>query len=322
MGNLTVAALAPPDILREIGKKGTVSDITIYDLKRNQHTVTLVAPSRYPEKISSLFFSVSLAQAALLVIDEITPRLGECILMLDAAGVQKGIIVLRNYLGRDQVEPLLRGTVLEGYQYCEENWIGIKEHFLDMASGVPSEKPQKGEAPNGTMAIDHHFNVKGIGTVVLGQVVSGCLRKHDQLTVLPDELTATLRSIQKHDDDYEYAVLHDRVGFALKNIEADQLDRGFVLSTDPALSSTTEIDADLGLVQYWQTPIREGMVLYCGHWMQFVSGKVTGVMEAADRGSRHITLRLDKPLIYYPGDRAIIHYLEGGRLRVVGTLTL
>lgn len=322
MGNLTVAAIAPPDILRELGKKGTSSDITFYNLKRETDTVTLIEPSRYPERLASLFFSVSMAQAAILVIDEITPQLGECILMLDSANVREGFIVLRNYLQREQVKPLFAGTVLDAYEYCDENWIELKERLLKRAARVESGEPPTGSMPHGTMAIDHHFNVKGIGTVVLGSVVNGCLRKHDQVTALPDEKNAQLRSIQKHDDDSVYAVKDDRVGLALKNIDAEDLDRGYVLTTDPAVMVTEEICADAILVKYWPSPVHEGMVLYSGHWMQFISGKVTESEISGDFRHPRLTIRLDKPLVYLPGDTVVLHYLEGGKLRIVGSLKL
>ncbi|HAR96303.1 MAG TPA: elongation factor Tu, partial [Deltaproteobacteria bacterium] len=34
MSNLTVAVLAPPDYAKDLGKKGTTSDITFYNLKK------------------------------------------------------------------------------------------------------------------------------------------------------------------------------------------------------------------------------------------------------------------------------------------------
>jgi len=322
MGNLTVATIAPPEILRELGKPGTSSDITFYNLKRGSDTVTFIEPTRYPERLASLYFSVSMASTALVVIDEITPALGECILMLDSANIRNGYIILRNYLGQDQVMPLFKGTVLERYRFMEENWIDLKEALLEQASQVRSEEPLAGSMPYGTMTIDHHFNVKGIGTVVLGAVIDGCIRKHDQLKALPEEKTATLRSIQKHDDDYTYAVSGDRVGLALKNIESDDLDRGFVLTTDPGIRVTDEIESDAALVKYWPSALREGMVIYSGHWMQFISGKVTSVLNGNDFRRPHLRISLDKQLVYLPGDRVVLHYLEGGKLRIIGSLII
>jgi hypothetical protein len=41
-----------------------------------------------------------------------------------------------------------------------------------------------------------------------------------------------------------------------------------------------------------------------------------------DPGMIGTSLRLDKPLVYPPNARAVLHYLEGGKLRVAGTLEL
>jgi hypothetical protein len=35
-----------------------------------------------------------------------------------------------------------------------------------------------------------------------------------------------------------------------------------------------------------------------------------------------ITLKLEKELVYPPGATALLHYLEGGKLRVVGTVMI
>ena len=48
MSNLNVAVIGPADFARELGKKGTVSDITLYDLKQGKDTVTFIEASKYP----------------------------------------------------------------------------------------------------------------------------------------------------------------------------------------------------------------------------------------------------------------------------------
>lgn len=68
----------------------------------------------------------------------------------------------------------------------------------------------------GTVPVDHAFSVKGVGTVVLGLVTKGTVKKHDALKVLPGTKTVQVRSIQKHDDDFDLASEGDRVGSGLK----------------------------------------------------------------------------------------------------------
>src|SRR5659263_735896 len=113
MSNLTVAVLAPPDYAKDLGKKGTTSDITFYNLKRGEATVTFIEPTRYPEKLSSLFYAVSLSDRVILVVDELNSTFGECVLMLQCAGKSDGYLILKNYISPDQIAPLIKDTVLE-----------------------------------------------------------------------------------------------------------------------------------------------------------------------------------------------------------------
>jgi selenocysteine-specific translation elongation factor len=208
MSNLTIAVLAPPDYAKDLGKKGTTSDITFYNLKKGDATVTFIEPTRYPEKLSSLFYAVSMADRVLLVVNEINAMFGESVLMLQCAGKAGGWLVLKNYITPDQIAPLIKRTVVENYEVIGEDMNAIREMVLDLTT--QQEAPQA--AGKGVVPVDAHFNVKGVGVVVLGSVAQGSIKKHDQLKVLPTEKTAQIRSIQKHDDDADTAVTGDRVG--------------------------------------------------------------------------------------------------------------
>ena len=320
MSNLNVAVLAPPDYARDLGKKGTTSDITFYNLKKGDATITFVEPTRYPEKLSSLFYAVAMADRIVLVVGEINAAFGESVLMIQCAGKSSGYIILKNYLSPDQIAPLIKGTVLEHYEYLEEDMVGLREKMLEIAvKQTAHAKAHEGTA-KGVVPVDTHFNVKGVGVVVLGSVAQGSIKKHDMVRVLPTGKTAQIRSIQKHDDDAESAVAGDRVGLALKNIESEDLDRGFVLTTDPAVKHAAIITGKAQLVKYWPAPLKEGMVLYAGHWMQFLPTRLEKSVAEGDWRMPVLTLTMEKDLVYTPGARIVLHYLEGGKLRVVGSM--
>jgi selenocysteine-specific translation elongation factor len=358
MPNLTVAVLGPPDFAKELGKKGTTSDITLYNLKRGTDSVTFIEPTRYPEKIAPLFFAVANADLAIMVVDEVNAAFGESVLMLQCAGVAKGHLILRNYITRDQLMPLIRGTSLEEYEVFEGNMSGLRDLLLDEAAArgagpsvavhpvavdglaqggdsggsgepaggrvpVPAMGPGRaGRSCVGTVPIDHFFNVRGIGPVILGVVASGEIHTHNSLQVLPLKKQVQVRSIQKLDDDADVAYSGDRVGIALKGIEAEELDRGYVLTNDPGMRTTDLVSGRLELVKYWKLPLKEGMVVHVGHWMQFLHGKIELVEDRDGDGRPHVTIRLDRGVVHPPCSRAILHYLEGGKLRVMGTLSL
>ncbi len=319
MSNLTVAVIGPEGYAGELGKKGTSSDITFYNMKKDGSTVTCIEPSRYPERLSSLFLAVSLASRAILVVDEINATFGECVILLDCAGISQGYLVLRNYITPEQVAPLIQDTAVGGYQMVPDDRAALRERLLQEAESLPEHEAGK---KAGAVPIDHFYQVRGIGTVVLGEVVEGAIARHDTLRVWPTKKIAQVRSIQKHDDDAVTAVAGDRVGLALKGVEVSDLDRGYVLSANPSISSSPTLSGRAVLTKYWPSPLKEGMVIHVGHWMQFLTARVAFVDNSGDWRRPLVTLRTEKELVYFPGSTVILHYLEGMKLRVAGTMIL
>ncbi len=322
MGNITVAVLGALGYGSSIGKKGTATDITFYNLKKGEDTVTLIEPTRYPERLAPLFYAVSLAKKAIVVVDQLDATFGECLVMLQCSDIKAGYFILRNYIPKEKVEPLIRGTSLEKYEFVSDDPNFLREQLLAEASQQKPAEVQAGQQAVGTVPVDHSFNVKGVGAVVLGVVAYCAVQKHGTLNILPSGKTAQVRSIQKHDDEFDVAGEGDRVGLALKNVEVEDLDRGVVLTNDPSIKSSVKLEAQASLVKYWQTPIKQGMVMHIGHWTQFVTAKVEAVVDSGDWRKPTLTLTLDKPLIHRPNDKAVLMYLEGAKLRVAGNLTL
>jgi selenocysteine-specific translation elongation factor len=312
MPNLNIAVLGKPGYSRELGKKGTQSDVTLYNAKKGQVTQTIIEASMYPEKLQSLFYAASFADIAVLVVEEINAAFGETILMLDCLGVDEGIIVLRNYITASQIKRFIKDTVLENYSIMDEDLPHLRQILQEIADNVLT-----GEASgHGAVIIDHSFNVRGIGAVALGVVRVGQIHKHDKLGALPSDKFAQVRSIQKHDEDFDTAELGNRVGLALKNVEADELERGMILTNDLEISTCKHINGKLELVKYWVNPVNTGMAIHVGCGMQFIAATI----ERAE--NNEVEINLQKPLAYMPGDRATIMYLNGGNLRVVGTIQL
>lgn len=320
MGNVTVAVLGALGYGGGIGKKGTSTDITFYNLKKGEDTVTLIEPTRYPERLAPLFYAVSLAKKAIVVVDQLDAAFGECLVMLQCSDIKSGYFILRNYIPKEKVEPLIKGTSLEKYEFVLDDPNFLREQLLAEASRQKPPETSAGQLAVGTVPVDHSFNVKGVGVVVLGVVAYGVVQKHAMLNVLPSGKSAQVRSIQKHDDEFDVAGEGDRVGLALKNVEVEDLDRGVVLTNDPSLKASSRLETHASLVKYWQLPIKQGMVMHVGHWTQFITAKVEAVGDSGDWRKPTLTLTLDKPLIQRPNDHAVLMYLEGSKLRVAGTM--
>lgn len=315
MGNLNVAAVGAPGLAANIGKKGTVSDMTFYEVKEGSDSITLIEPSKYPDKLSSLFYATEMSEFVILTVDKIDSFLGETIVMVDSQKRSKGWIVLRNYIQPEQLKPLIAGTCLEGYEFVEEDPTAMRIALIDMAK---AEKRTAGDGTCGSCPVDSHFNVKGVGTVVLGSVADGYFKVHDKMTVWPVKKEVVLRSIQKHDIDAQDGVKGDHVGLALKGIESDELDRGFVCSTDPSIKMTQKVTGKVTYNKYYRGELKDGMMVHVGHWMQMVPARI----EKASGKDADVEMSFDGQIIHKPGDEGVVMYLEGGKLRVVGTIVL
>jgi selenocysteine-specific translation elongation factor len=322
MGNVTVAVIGALGFSANLGKKGTSTDITFYNIKKGEDTVTLIEPERYPERLAPLFYAVSLAKQAIVVVDKIDATFGECLVMLQCANIKNGYIILRNYIPKEKIQPLIKGTILETYEFMADDSNLLREKLLAVASKQKPAEITAGQQPVGSVPVDHAFNVKGVGVVILGVVTNGIIQKHATLNVFPGAKTAQVRSIQKHDDEFDVAGEGDRVGLALKNIEVEDLDRGAVLTNDPSIKTAVKLETNASLVKYWQMPITQGMVMHIGHWTQFITAKVEAVSDSGDPKKPALTLSVEKPLIYLPKDTAVLMYLEGAKLRVAGTIEL
>jgi len=312
MPNLNVAVLGSHGYSKELGKKGTESDVTLYNMKKGEATVTMVEPSKYPEKLQSLYYAAGFADTAVLVVERLDASFGETVVMLECLGVEKGVIVPRNYITEDQISRFTRGTVVKGYRYMEDDPPILREHLVSEAERLPHGEP----AESGAVAVDHYFNVRGVGAVALGVVKMGQIHTHDRLYALPTSREGQLRSIQKHDDDFKTAEKGDRVGLALKNLSVEDLCRGCVMANDQSLSTTRKIHGEMSMVKYWVNLVKPNAIVHLGHWMQFNSAKMTRVE------GRHVDIVMDKPLVHASGSEAVIHDLNGGNLRVMGTIRL
>jgi len=253
------------------------------------------------------------------VVDELNSTFGEQLVMLQCSNINSGYIILRNYIPEEKIQPIIKATCLENFEFLADDPNLVREKLLSEAS---KQKPVIIQKSVGSVPVDHAFNVKGVGVVVLGIVADGVIQKHASLKVLPTDKTTQVRSIQKHDDEFDVASEGDRVGLALKNIEVENLDRGTVLTNDPSIKTSNKIENQATLVKYWQTPIKQGMVMHIGHWTQFITAKVEAAVDTPDPKKPSLTLSLDKPIVYLPNDKAVLMYLEGAKLRIAGTISL
>ncbi len=232
MKSLNFCVLGDEEIARQFGKKGTTSDITIYDKKDAGIIRTFTFPSSFPDKIQPLFQALNLAEYVIFHIEKLDKFVGEQIVAIDSLDKTKGIITHSYGIDRNQLKETVKDTSLKDFKIMEKD---------DLRKEIESIEPFPREGKT-RVIIDHFFDVKGVGTVLLGKVDRGVLNVHDTLKLFPQGIEVLVKSIQMHDDPVAEAASPARVGLAVKGVKHDEVQRGDMLSREENIVSEAVLE--------------------------------------------------------------------------------
>ncbi|MCI4367015.1 MAG: hypothetical protein L3K08_04620 [Thermoplasmata archaeon] len=287
MSSVTVALVGAREIGAALGKKGTQSDLTLFNAVRNGHQATLIEPSQYPEKFPPLLTALAMADRTVFVVQALTKEIAEVAATLDVVG---GTIEVRlgESVGEPELRRALKGSSIETVPMAPLN-LGLLREEIDGWSAVARPGPVQ-------VVIDHAFPVKGVGAVALGFVKQGVVHAHESLRLYPTERTVEVRSIQVHDIDQKEAAAGSRVGLAIKGVEADELSRGQVLAGPNTLAVGTLLEVtDWKKSRYYRGAAASGQTVQVQVGLQIVPGKWMR-LEGTEG-----TLEVDRPIATEPG---------------------
>jgi len=304
MANINVAVLGDPEFAKELGKKGTVTDFTIYNYKSDRLTAAFMVPTSYPDKLQSLTHVLSMADAVILVVKALNKELGEFIISLDLLEFQKGFVIFDEYVEKEKFISLVKGTSLESFVIVDKAPAEIYSRLA--VYEIP-------KSPVDYVMVDAAFDVKSVGTVILG-VSRGNFAVHDELQSYPEDKKAGIKSIQVHDKDVKNAVPGDRVGFSLKGVTVEEVERGHMLAKPGTLQATDTLTGSLTKSKYFSEQIIAGMKMFIAAGLQYRQVDVVKVE------SDSITLKADKKIAYAKGSRFLI-LKPDGKMRIAGVVT-
>jgi len=90
MKSINFVILGDSSVANELGKKGSVTDMTFYERKSSDKIFSFIVPSSFPEKIQPLVQSIALAEYAIVNVSNIDKTLGEQIVALDTMQIKNG----------------------------------------------------------------------------------------------------------------------------------------------------------------------------------------------------------------------------------------
>lgn len=303
MQSINFVMLGDHTLTGQLGKRGTATDLAIYDRKTAETVYTWTAPLTFPDKIQPLLQAVNMAEYAILNVVRLDRFLGEQILALDYAGLKDGFILHSYEVDREKLKVLLKNTSIANYKFLDS----VDEIKHEMAKAQPKSRTGPVALP-----VDHAFDVKGAGTVVLGVIKQGTVKAYDELTILPQNKSVLVKSIQMHDDPVESSSSPARVGLAIKGLSANDISRGDIICAPEVVqSSSGSLRTKFEKSPFFKGELAENQMYMLSVGLQIRPVRIKQVGDVLE-------MMPEKPLAYAPGQVCVLLKPDSTNTRIIG----
>ncbi|MFC5628178.1 selenocysteine-specific translation elongation factor [Aliibacillus thermotolerans] len=287
--------------------------------------VSIIDVPGHEKFIRQMIAGVAGIDAVILVVaaDEgVMPQTKEHIDILTLLEVKAGFIVVTKSdlvdddflsLVSEDIEKEVKGTIFEGTpilfadSVTKRGIVDVKEQLIHMLHTV-SERNIQGDF---RLPIDHVFTVHGQGTVIRGTVFEGKVQVGETLFLLPINKKVTVRQLQKHGKRVPEGKAGERLALNISGINALDVKRGDVATTNHQLVTTHVIN----VVLYLAKEVRFNLEQRTAIKLHIGTAEVYGKIIFFDRNVLQVDieksyvlcqLRLDDPIVTKRGDRYIL----------------
>jgi len=251
--------------------------------------------------------------------ESIKPQTREHFDICRLLSVRRGITVLTKSDAVDQ--ETLDVARAEAEEFLRDSFLGHPNSIVVVSSltgagiedlkrelvRVAGEVPAKDSHAIARLPIDRVFSMKGFGTVVTGTLVSGVIRKEDELEAFPSGRRVRVRGVQVHGKSAEQAVAAQRTALNLAGATKEDLARGMMLAPALTFHATSRVDAELSLLSSAKPLKDRARVHFHSYTSETIATVVLYGKKQVEPGETAFAqLRLGEPTLLLPGDRFII----------------
>jgi selenocysteine-specific elongation factor len=198
----------------------------------------------------------------------------------------------------DPAAPIIAVSSLTGAGLTE-----LTRALAQIAAEVPSKDP----TALARLPIDRVFTMKGFGTVITGTLVSGTIRKEDELEVFPIGKRVRVRGVQVHGESADKAIAGQRTALNLAGVTVEELSRGMMLAPSDTFRATKKIDVSLSLLSSAK-PLKDRARVHLHAYTSETIAEVAlydrKVIKPCE--TAFAQLRMADPALLLPGDRFIV----------------
>jgi selenocysteine-specific elongation factor len=212
---------------------------------------------------------------------------------------------------RMEIEDFMRGSFLDVSRSPVVAVSALKGTGLDELRReiirLVAEVPARDTEALFRLPIDRVFTMKGFGAVVTGTLITGKVKKEEEVEVFPSRKKARVRGVQVHGSSAEAAIAGQRTALNLAGIQMEELARGMTLAAPGVFEPTQRLDVQISLLKDAK-PLKNRARVHLHAFTSETIAEVAlyGITELKPGGMAFAQLRSTEPLLLLPGDRAIL----------------
>ncbi|MFX0153455.1 MAG: GTP-binding protein [Candidatus Hodarchaeota archaeon] len=305
-------------------ERGITIDLGFTSFLLDKYLVTLVDGPGHADLIRISASSIEIIDCALIVIDiNKGPQVqtGEHLIMIESLEIDKIIVILNKidlFTGNLEVEinktreffnSTSFGYDVPIFAISAKKEIGFEElkiGILEMINSLKIDRVTEGEV---IIPIDHHFPIKGMGSILTGTMLNGILKINQKLEILPVKVSGRVKNIQIFHQNVDSAKAGDRVGINIKGLDLKKIYRGCYATNNPdAFEYCNTIEVKINNNRLFkpktssgtQVHITIGMVTITGYiypYYELDGKKIQTSVSNRDQGFKAIILFKEKVLI-------------------------
>ena len=249
------------DNIKEERERGVTIDLSYRKILTQKHQVTIIDAPGHRDFVKNMITGASQADAAFLVISApsgVQPQTTEHLWLLRTMGVKQLCVAINKMDAveykeetynkvKEDVSKLLQGV---GIDLEKTNFIAcaglqgdnifnksdkmawykgftIMEQFDEFPpSDLPTDLPMR-------MPVQDVYEITGIGTVPVGKIETGIMKKGQKVMILPGRtgkgIEGEIKTIEMHHEQMDEAVAGDNVGISIRGVGKKDIARGDVV---------------------------------------------------------------------------------------------
>jgi selenocysteine-specific elongation factor len=267
-------------------------------------TLSLVDVPGHERLIATMVSGATGIDLFLLVVgadDGVMPQTREHVRVLDALGIQRGVVAItKSDLADPAPSAAAVGELLPGIEAvpCSaRSGAGVSDVLAALERAAAAVPARSGEAEPPVLHIDRVFTIRGAGTVVTGTLWSGVIAAGDHLQLLPGPRPARVRAVHVHDQAVGRARAGQRVAVNLAGVRRREVSRGDVLAgAEAQVIATHRIEVGLALHE----ALRDRERVQVHHGTRDTAARAVQLDEGRWQ------LRTERPLVAANGDHVVL----------------